>query len=104
MQTVFGLFLATLIGGLILIANVRANADDVVCTRFGHVGQRDHGQDGSCLVELLLWLFFLLPGLIYTVWRLTTSGKSCAKCGADEIVPADSPRGRQVIEQLQSND
>ncbi len=53
---------------------------------------------GSFLVELALWLFFLLPGLIYTIWRLTTKREGCSHCGAADVVPVDSPVGRQLVE------
>lgn len=30
---------------------------------------------GSALVEIALWLFFIIPGLIYTLWRSSSSSR-----------------------------
>jgi len=45
----------------------------------------------------MLWLAFLIPGLIYSIWRLTTRQPACAKCGATDVVPEDSPRGAELL-------
>ena len=46
---------------------------------------------GSIAIELILWLCFLVPGLIYSIWRLTTRGAVCSGCGGTTLVPMDSP-------------
>ena len=55
-----------------------------VCTRCGHEGHFDRKKQGSLRVELLLWLGFLLPGMVYSVWRLGTSRLVCGKCGSTD--------------------
>lgn len=47
---------------------------------------------GSFFLELLLWLCFLVPGLIYSLWRLTTRRQVCRNCLSPSIIPIDSPR------------
>jgi hypothetical protein len=46
---------------------------------------------------LLLWICFIVPGLIYSVWRLTTTAKVCSKCKSADIVDPDTPRGKKLI-------
>jgi len=35
---------------------------------------------GSWIVELLLWMLFLLPGFIYTIWRSSGAIYKCPVC------------------------
>jgi hypothetical protein len=46
---------------------------------------------GSIGIEILLWLCFIVPGLIYSLWRLTTRHQACASCGATNLVPVSAP-------------
>lgn len=42
------------------------------------------------LLEVVLWLCLLLPGVIYSLWRLSARRRVCAACGA-HVVPSDTP-------------
>ncbi len=46
---------------------------------------------GNMGIELILWLCFLVPGLIYSAWRGSTRYKACSSCGAVNLVPLESP-------------
>ena len=48
-------------------------------------------------MEIVLWLFLLLPGLIYSIWRHTARYKGCRNCGGKTLIPLDSPRARQLL-------
>jgi hypothetical protein len=74
----------------------------LVCTTCGHHGPATTHTRGSIWLELVLWLCFIVPGLIYSVWRLTSRGRACAKCGASTLVPADSPVGRKLLADQQA--
>ena len=68
-----------------------------ICTQCGAVGKPKTTTPGHFLVELILWLCFLLPGLIYSVWRLSARRPTCRTCGAiRSLVPLQSPRGREL--------
>lgn len=71
-------------------------AKEVICTVCGSSGQAKTVTRGNMLIELALWLFFLVPGLIYSVWRLSSRYKACAACGNKNIVPVDSPIGKKL--------
>lgn len=74
----------------------------LVCTTCGHHGPATTRTRGSIWLELVLWLCFIVPGLIYSVWRLTSRGHVCAKCGASTLVPVDSPVGRKLLAEQQA--
>ncbi len=46
---------------------------------------------GSIWIEVILWLLFIVPGLVYSLWRLSTRRDVCAACGSEAIVPVDAP-------------
>ena len=68
-----------------------------VCTACGCVGKPRKITKGSCLIELILWLSFILPGLIYSIWRLTTRQGVCPKCWNPSMIPTDTPKGQELI-------
>jgi len=72
----------------------------LICSNCGTVGTPKTITKGSFLIELVLWLFFILPGLIYTIWRLASRVKGCNSCGAENMVPLDSPVGKRLQEEF----
>lgn len=70
-------------------------AEGRICTTCGAQGIPKTRVKGSIGIEIVLWLCFLVPGLIYSIWRLTTKEKVCSTCGANTLVPIDSPVGRR---------
>lgn len=79
-------------GAAIPLARLRVvNPRDFYCKACGFVGRRKKITRGSFFIEAILWLCFLVPGMIYTVWRLTTKQLVCSHCGSSDIIPTDSP-------------
>lgn len=74
---------------------------EMVCARCGTVGKPKQRARGSFGVEVVMWLLLIVPGIIYSAWR-SFSGtiKTCRACRSEELVPLDSPRGKQLIAQL----
>ena len=72
-----------------------------VCRNCGTVGNSKIVTKGSFFIELILWLSFLIPGLIYTAWRMTSKYKVCRNCKSADITPADSLVGKKLIKELQ---
>lgn len=68
----------------------------MVCTQCGCTGTEGHTK-GSFMIEVVLWLFMCVPGLIYSIWRLTTRGQVCSSCKSDRLVPASSPAGQRLL-------
>lgn len=68
-----------------------------ICAACGTVGQPKSETRGSILIEIVLWLCFLIPGLIYSIWRLTTRRPVCRACGGHELLPLNTPGGRAAV-------
>lgn len=56
----------------------------------------------STLIELILWLCFLVPGLIYSIWRLTTRYDACPSCGQPGMIGVGTPKGRMLAQQYKN--
>jgi hypothetical protein len=72
-------------------------AEQKLCTVCGAVGTTKRSMKGSLLTELLLWCFFLLPGLIYSIWRHSTVAQVCRNCGSPAVIPLGSPVAQQTL-------
>ena len=72
-------------------------AEQRLCTVCGAVGTTKRSMKGSLLTELLLWCFFLLPGLIYSIWRHSTVAQVCRNCGSPAVIPLGSPVAQQAL-------
>ncbi len=72
------------------------NKKGLICTNCGTVGAPKTVTKGSFLIEIVLWCFLFVPGIIYSLWRLTTRTKGCRFCGAGNMVPLNSPVGRKL--------
>jgi len=67
-----------------------------VCTNCGYVGNPISITRGDFAIEVLLWLFFLVPGIIYSVWRLASRYAACPKCKAPNTIPVGSPVAQRL--------
>ena len=66
------------------------------CKSCGKIVTPRNTVKGSFFVEVILWLLFLLPGMIYSIWRSATKAKVCPSCGSKELIEASSPLARQL--------
>ena len=78
-------------------------ADGDASVAFGLYALRLHGSPvaaggGSILIEIVLWCFFLIPGLIYSLWRLGSKDQVCPSCQRPAMIPAFSPKRRGARE------
>ncbi len=75
----------------------------LICPNCGYLGDAKTITKGSLLLEIVLWLCMILPGLIYSIWRRTSRPSVCPSCGATQMIPSHSPRGKQLKTQFQPN-
>jgi hypothetical protein len=68
-----------------------------LCTSCGYVGETKTTTKGSIDTEIILWFCFLIPGLIYSIWRFRSRYEECPICDQATIIPADSPEALQII-------
>ena len=72
-------------------------AEPLLCTQCGAVTSPKRVTPGSTWVTLILLLFFIIPGIIYMHWRHTSIYAACRKCGSKNLVPLNSPFGREMV-------
>ena len=70
---------------------------NLYCPRCGSVSGGISHTRGSVLVELLLWLCFLIPGIIYSIWRVSSRNIVCPSCQSPDVISVDSPRARREL-------
>lgn len=72
-----------------------------ICAQCRTIGRPKSVAPGSFLVEVILWLCLLVPGLIYSLWRISAKQPTCRTCGAiRSLVPLSSPAGRQLAARI----
>lgn len=54
---------------------------------------------GHFALEVLLWLCVLLPGFIYSIWRLSSKHMICSQCGASNLIAFNSPKAKKELGQ-----
>lgn len=89
--SVMNLAIAALIVYLIVKAITGKTGKNMHCMTCGTDGPTRTRTRGSILIEIILWLMFIVPGLIYSIWRLTTRRDVCGTCDAETVVPVDAP-------------
>lgn len=72
-------------------------AAPVVCTRCLTTAPPKTYTPGSIIIELFAWLLLLLPGLVYSLWRISARYTGCSACGARETVPLGSPAAQRLV-------
>lgn len=40
---------------------------------------------GSFVIEIFLWMLFIVPGIFYTLWRLSSNEFICTYCGSSYL-------------------
>lgn len=71
----------------------------LLCTQCGFVGQASQITRGSGLIEIVLWLTFIIPGVIYSIWRRSSPSQVCSQCKNQSLIPVDSPRAKKILEE-----
>ena len=79
----------------------RTNNDLFVCSACAHVGRPRFQKRGSSSIEILLLLFVLPLGMVYSVWRSRSQYPICPFCRHSNLSPATSPIGKKLISELQ---
>lgn len=74
----------------------------VICNRCESMTKPEKYTPGHFLIEVALWLCFLLPGVLYSLWRFTSKRNVCSTCGSDELIPFTSPKGKRLLAQQQT--
>jgi hypothetical protein len=73
-------------------------ATQFYCTACGNVGKPRVRNRGSSAIEIILWLCFIVPGLLYTLWRMSRKDRYCRVCKAANPIPANSPIAQRAMD------
>lgn len=68
----------------------------LVCRDCGTTAEPKRLAKGSVWIEVILWLCWLIPGLIYSIWSRGSKRNACPVCGSASLVPVTSPVGRSL--------
>lgn len=68
----------------------------MICTTCGYVRNNEGSIKGNILIELILWCMFLLPGIIYSIYRSSSKQKVCPQCKNPTMIPVTSPIGEKL--------
>gem|GEM_PF-4856210 len=69
-----------------------------ICPRCGAVGNRPATIcPGSSLVQILFFFLGLVPGIIYTMWRVAATYQGCGRCGSNILIHTKSPMGQRLL-------
>jgi hypothetical protein len=72
-----------------------------ICKHCGYEGEAKRKKRGSRGVEILLWSTLLLPGPLYTLWRMTGKSKECPNCERVGFVKSSSDEGYIIKKKLE---
>ena len=64
----------------------------------GHISSPKTAIKGNGLIEIFLWFFFIIPGIIYSIWRSSSRYKVCRKCHGTNLIPLDTPVGQKILQ------
>lgn len=71
----------------------------MICKNCGSTHAGTRALPGSGWIELILWLFALLPGVIYSIWRRGQRKPVCEACGSRDLVGLGTPAGKALATQ-----
>lgn len=101
----FGAWLVVALLAFGLFAGIKAavgsSGDTLYCTSCGNEGKTKIRTKGSLVIEVILWLLMIFPGLIYSVWRHASRDRVCSSCGAATLIPPNSPAARKLKRSLE---
>ena len=73
-----------------------------ICTKCRSTSRPKTVMPGSPPIELLLYMFFILPGMLYSAWRhKARRADRCAACASDAMIPLDTPEGERLFTALE---
>ena len=59
---------------------------------------------GSTIVEIILYLFYIIPGIIYSIWRRQGPPNVCPLCRSASLVPEAVAKPLAVQQMTQTRD
>jgi len=67
------------------------------CTYCGKKGYPILVARGHVFFEVALWICYIVPGVIYSIWRRVRTKEVCPECGHPTMVSAYSAKAKQLM-------
>jgi len=68
-----------------------------VCMECGCQREPIDAKRGLLVIEIFMWLLYIIPGIIYSIWRRVRKQKVCSKCRTPSVVLTSSSRAMGVM-------
>lgn len=78
-------------------------AKELICRDCSTVGKPKIVTPGSFMIEIFMWCMILVPGIIYSLWRITNKKQVCKECESDSLIPITSPQGKKLLEESKAS-
>ncbi len=72
-------------------------SSELLCESCETVGKPKKHTKGYLILEIFLWICFLIPGVMYSLWRLTSKANICRACKSTHLIPLDSPKAKRIL-------
>lgn len=72
-------------------------AQKMICTNCGHQGRPKRKTRAGMMLEILLWIFFVVPGLVFTIWRQANRYR-CPRCETPNMIPTNSLKAAMLMQ------
>lgn len=89
--------LIIILGFLFFFGGNKKDHSSYVCSQCGSTTAERHTK-GHFIIEVILYLFFCLPGVIYSLWRVFSRRWVCSQCKSDKLLPQGSVIGQKTYQ------
>ena len=72
-------------------------AKKYVCMECGCQREPIDAKRGLLVIEIFMWLLYILPGVIYSIWRRVRKQQVCPKCRNPSVVLTSSSRAMGMM-------
>ena len=67
-----------------------------ICKSCGSLTKGKTETPGNFFIEVILWCCYIVPGLLYSIWRRSKRHKICEWCKSPDLIPPDSPIALEI--------
>lgn len=89
-KNLFAIFIVLVLAPLVFLSIRNSLLKEELCKSCGTIEKPIRIKPGSFILEIILWFFFLLPGLFYSAYRMAKKHWACPNCQSRDVIPLDS--------------
>jgi len=68
----------------------------MICLQCGEINRPSPEERGNIYLAIFLWICFIVPGLLYSLWSFFNKKYVCPACRSERLVPPGSPAGKRA--------